>query len=632
MQSDTYIMKYFLFSIFLFGCSQTSTVNEKTAVRDIAFFNHKNNKIKSKNDESIGQISQNIVETLKQRRNQISQWVSECDENSGYHTQISDHHNSCDQGDVISWAGYTCLASHLAGDDQNKTKRCRDVSLAQGTNGRWWRGQSRIENQNKNSFSRDMSLGVMSFLITQGLLSDDPLTKSKTTDQALAWLEYLEHQGNGYRMCDDDVGLDNRCSLVSNTGKTLYKIFDKLGIINAANKDYKFVKKFSGKQKFNNWYLELLVTPVDYQLHLKSQEIFFKYIIGLNSDTEFKKFTKKIYQKDPLNPWYEFLHLGPTDKWVNRILEVCPAQRLNSNQWVIWHSGDGDWAWQRDSKERAWEIANGHDCVFLLNLAIAQKEGKINLPFSTETSIDVCENTNRYLGEYQNKNVCKKIPQIKITEVKCSSENGIKHSINNLDWCLEDKGDHYKAREIKAVCPLGHTEDGEHNGLPICRKNYLDKIRLYKCVAGQGNHVIPQWTQNHEFCYINKNTYFQKKEIGEKCPITNPTFENEFIWGAWPVCKSLFKIKKEECTGPYKQPREDHCLVQENGWFAKKKYKSGCPFGTLYADVDLFEKPLCKPIPHLKIKESKCTNQSGTKWNGWCVWDKGEHYKARQLK
>ncbi len=40
-------------------------------------------------------------------------------------------------------------------------------------------------------------------------------------------------------------------------------------------------------------------------------------------------------------------------------------------------------------------------------------------------------------------------------------------------------------------------------------------------------------------------------------------------------------------------------------------------------------KPVCKALPHFKIKERKC---DGSKWNGYCIWNKGSWYKARQLK
>lgn len=43
----------------------------------------------------------------------------------------------------------------------------------------------------------------------------------------------------------------------------------------------------------------------------------------------------------------------------------------------------------------------------------------------------------------------------------------------------------------------------------------------------------------------------------------------------------------------------------------------------------LNNKPVCKALPHFKIKKRKC---DGSQWNGYCVWNKGSWYKARQLK
>ena len=40
-------------------------------------------------------------------------------------------------------------------------------------------------------------------------------------------------------------------------------------------------------------------------------------------------------------------------------------------------------------------------------------------------------------------------------------------------------------------------------------------------------------------------------------------------------------------------------------------------------------KPVCKALPHFRIKKRKC---DGSRWNGYCIWNKGDWYKARQLK
>ena len=43
----------------------------------------------------------------------------------------------------------------------------------------------------------------------------------------------------------------------------------------------------------------------------------------------------------------------------------------------------------------------------------------------------------------------------------------------------------------------------------------------------------------------------------------------------------------------------------------------------------LSAKPVCKALPHFKIKSRKCKS---TRWNGYCLWNKGSWWKARQIK
>lgn len=620
-------MKYFSL-ILILTISACSHFKEPT--RDIAFLRKKSsfrpdgvitNPIPAKSFTT----KQQMIDALKRRREQVRAWALTC--KGEYEGQISDSPEECHQFDSTHWAGAACTAAQLAGDTQSINERCRDVSLGQDNQGRWWRCESNKGQTKKNSFSRDMMLGVVNYFLSQGYLSKDPSARQKAKSQALNWIDWIEYHGDGKKMCHDDVGVDNRCSILGNY--VLYKVFEKIGAINNANKNYKTIKKLKKRPGHGLWYAEMKLTTVGYQLHLKSTEIYQRYLLGAVSDKQFRKFTKGIYKKDPKNPWHQFLHLGPSKALTQKTLQVCPAQRMTQNDWTIWHSNKGDYAWQRDSVERKWEVANGHDCMMLLNWQIASLEGKVSLPFA---QVENSCGRKKELGEHQGKKICLTRGIKNISAAKCSNKNGISWEDNGVNHCLLDKGKYYLAKYINKDCPSGHHLVGEYNGSPLCHRNYLSKVPQYKCLSkSPGSTIMPQWTNNHEWCYINKGTWFQRRKLGRKCPIGQP-FENEFVWGAWPVCRGLTKIKKEDCKPPYLQPFDDHCKVQKDGWFAKKKYKAGCPFPKIYAGISKSEKPLCKPTPHFKIKGSKCTKKDGNKYSGWCIWNKGNYYKARKLK
>jgi hypothetical protein len=105
-----------------------------------------------------------LLKILVERRDRVSTWVSQC-KTPGRLGEISDSHDTCLQKNTLSWAGYSCFAATLAQDTVTSSKRCGEVKNSQGANGRWWRGPGRVNIEVKDSFSRDMSLGLASWLL-----------------------------------------------------------------------------------------------------------------------------------------------------------------------------------------------------------------------------------------------------------------------------------------------------------------------------------------------------------------------------------------------------------------------------------------------------------------------------------
>jgi hypothetical protein len=601
------IIIYSLLTFLFVACTQ-----KKSAYRGIA---------------SVNRAPTSLAGLLDLRRNEIYSWMLECP-GPNYQGQISDLPGQCYQEDVISWSGYSCLSAQLAGDSYIANKRCRDVGLAQGVNGRWWRGQSRINNNPTNSFSRDMSLGVIDYFIAYGMLSNDKSKAVEVRDKAIAWAQYISNNHGGKKFCNDAT--DSRCNIMGQSGHTLRKIMERIGAYNPSTQHLSIFNHLRTSPQWLVWYAELQTVPVGFQTHLKAQDILQRYVMGLESDAHYKTAARIIFNKDRKNLFYEFLYSGVNPGFVDRLFLRCPAVRPTTNDHTVYHQSLGGWQWQRPEVNKEWEVANGHDCIFLINLSIAALKGKLTLPWVGQSNTNVCQGKARYLGSYNNLDVCKAVPHFNISRVKCDNV-GVHILPKNGDrWCLINKGHYFKARKVVGECPNSDEYLFDKNGVPVCgKKGGKRNISLYKCV--DGNHpTYPDWNPPFQHCFENKGSYFEMKNINRLCPIPNP-FQNEYYWSKWPICKGFLKIKRSNCNGE-NVDRGDHCLVRMGGWFSKRNFLAECPFGMTSTNIYKDQKPLCKPIPHFRIRGNKCNNKGGQQWSGWCLWDKGAHYKARQLK
>ena len=131
---------------------------------------------------------------------------------------------NCDDGDSTLFSGLLCLSGIDAG--------CDTVKASQDSSGRFWRSPRRIgDNLGKpNSFSRDMALGVLAYLI-----------KTKDTDSANAWIRWIDHNrpcllkiGRSckyrglHRYCKADN--DHRCTITPAMFQLMYYTWEYIGL------------------------------------------------------------------------------------------------------------------------------------------------------------------------------------------------------------------------------------------------------------------------------------------------------------------------------------------------------------------------------------------------------------------
>jgi hypothetical protein len=568
------------------ACSINQT--EDKLVKDVMPLLRINAEINSEY-KSIPPPNQNITE-IKYRIEQIKKWAAVCpddDKNPQLKGQISDYHGECSQGDVMLWSGLVCLSSYYAQDDELIKQRCQDVAKAQGENGRWWRGMSRIENQDNNSFSRDMTIGVLNYLVYMGLISENEADKEQAREQLKAWLKYIQSEKGKNRTCSK--ASDNRCKLMGMVSYLLQHVASEMGVVDDEIKKYKIIKNNTKMPSMKLWLLETKTTPPGYQLHLKAQTLMLLRQTNQIDDKQYLKIMDIIYKKDPNNPLYDFLRNGHSDELQAKVLEQCPAERLSRDQRSMGYHKDGDWAWQRDSKLKRYEAANGHDCIYLLQLIQAHLAGNFHIP--THQLKKRCPLGTKKIDEYNGKLVCKSIISKSTSEVQCDGINGVEHK----GHCLKNQGTHYHANPIKSSCPKGYEVTSERFGEVMCTKK-SETINLTQCNRSNGQFSESTETTPPAYCFEYMQGWWKKTKIKGMCPNSSPLFSGQLMYTTRAICNSIKRIKKSncvewKCTSPkdknidpldeskcrkkertYKFPRDGYCLVQKNGWFSKRKF------------------------------------------------------------
>lgn len=319
-----------------------------------------------------------ILEKLVERREQVKTWLSICDDPKGQYSELT---NRCAQGDVTLFAGLGCLAATLSQDEQTIRDRCGDVEKAQGTDGRWWRGPTRVGDEDFNTFSRDMSRGALAFLIARGYVEQDQGARASARDAATHWLQWIMNEGQG-RMCLKTRDGNNLCDITLGVHSLFYYVYQSLKVLPSPDNRERRVGGLIDDIRRSVDYpwmflpIESAFAPLGYPAHLKAASI----LILRSADPRFIAPYKEmldgsaetLYLREPENPLFEFLARGITPVAFETVMKRCPGTRPHPE------NPHRDFQWQRDVEDRAWERSDGHDCVFMLNLMIARMNGKLN--------------------------------------------------------------------------------------------------------------------------------------------------------------------------------------------------------------------------------------------------------------
>lgn len=331
-------------------------------------------------------------EALIERREAVKQREILCGEGP-YEGMYSHHDSECWQGDMTMFAGLSCLAATLAGDEDTASARCRDVAAAQAPDGKWNRGPMFVGvDYPDGDFSRDQSRGVAAYLTAKGWVSQDPEDQAEARAAGLLWQDYLYSHDN--KMCPEEQG---KCYFRPGNTNLFYNTFRLIDILPPRGTPNELVEDMYKSEWYLNWGFTaevkyLLWTETDlrekfYPSHIKASSIITYRALNQEPDGSVRnrriarklgQAARSLHRRDLDNPLYDFLRNGNRPSLVTKVLDRCGPEETEGIYWPARDTRVFDWAWQRHSSEKAWEREDGHSCVFLLNLMIARLDGKFN--------------------------------------------------------------------------------------------------------------------------------------------------------------------------------------------------------------------------------------------------------------
>lgn len=256
----------------------------------------------------------------------------------------------CDDGDMTLFNGLLCASGESLG--------CEAVRLSQAEDGGWYRSPRLVGTRgtNKTSFSRDMSMGAMLYLV-----------KTRDINAAESWLNWINKNrpcvlenpfGDGclsygfHRYCRDEK--NQSCTLTPASWGIMDKVWRYLGLnpsgqmafYRGMDEDFSVLEAM-----FNSGYAR----------HLKGVYSLLLHLMDKSPDIQ-NRLNSILASAQPNNPFFRYLEEGKTDEIKELVLELCPAPSEGEP------SRKAQWSWERDEDERAWKDSMGWDCIFMANL------------------------------------------------------------------------------------------------------------------------------------------------------------------------------------------------------------------------------------------------------------------------
>ena len=286
--------------------------------------------------------------------------------------------NHCDDGDMTLFNGLLCMAGF--------EEACGAVADAQDENGRFWRSPDR-KGDNKgdpHSFSRDMSLGVLAYLVA---------TKDKLAAQKwISWIGdnkkclYASGQDCGFSLpgalggaklfdypklpvvCTDEQTVEKdykgmiefslttplpRCLITPGLANLMTEVFSYIGVEGAETVN---PINFPAPDHADSLAQDLSLDGAKgFEIHLHGVKVLIRQQMGQDQSQT----ARSVLMKAPGNLFFQHLYGNSGKGMKAQLLSVCPGADDEL-------PGRGhQWTWERDRSEKAWEDSMVWDCLFI---------------------------------------------------------------------------------------------------------------------------------------------------------------------------------------------------------------------------------------------------------------------------
>jgi hypothetical protein len=255
----------------------------------------------------------------------------------------------CDDGDMTLFTSLLCSSGYELS--------CKAAKESQASNGRWYRSPRRARTENlgtRKSFSRDMSMGVLVYLV-----------HTKDREAAQKWLQWidqnrpcsLEKPGGGcwvrglHRVCRDDENFT--CTITPGLWALMGRVWTHLGL-----ERHEEMKRYEGLDG-DMATIETIFTESGYPQHLKGVAVYLKQLLNVDADWR-RENAQILVERQPLNPFFRYLLEGPSQAVIDRVYEACPKPGFQGPYF--------QWSWERQDENEAWKKSMGWDCIFMHNV------------------------------------------------------------------------------------------------------------------------------------------------------------------------------------------------------------------------------------------------------------------------
>lgn len=228
--------------------------------------------------------------------------------------------------DMMLFAGLLCFSGEEIG--------CETVRRSVGANGKPWRSPGRVDKDPDNTFSRDMFLGLMAYLV-------------KTHDTGLAQRFETWFNNNNHQLCL------NACRMELTTWGLMGEVWKHIGLPRSTA----MLKGQLHDDQLQN--LSVAWLEHGYTEHLLAVTILIRQHIGSYTDL-LEGAADRLVLKNPSNPMFRYLVEGNSRKVQEDTLKLCSIIPIEKVEWIFEELPE------KGSKSMGW------DYLFLIGLMISE--------------------------------------------------------------------------------------------------------------------------------------------------------------------------------------------------------------------------------------------------------------------